>query len=219
MWGHIEKIFGLYSHYPDMYWVAKRYYEQSKEERTESYKPSYESALEELTEPYSRKSLYSYMEKFYYFPSYKCKVSVAWKISVPVPVTITMPKRWPYSEYVNYSMLRMMNFGLSSRVADKYYEHKRVKCPLEYRGASLGKFKVMGASVILSFGMILSLIVLAYEILYYYLSNILFEKRELAAFNSPKSLDGSLKSFCARWGPVSKRHDSLFRSELSKLLL
>ncbi len=155
-WRQIESVFRLYGNDPnnDVYWMGQRYFDQ---DNSDTYHEIYKSALDALNVPYSKKCLLSYMEKFQNYPEYKCLVSVAWQATTIVKQTMATFRHSPYTEFINYLILRRSDSGVIKRVKKKEGDElKSMACPIQYKGSSLFFSKVLGAAIVLIFGMCLS---------------------------------------------------------------
>ncbi len=223
IYSQIDRIFKQFGHYPNTYWIAKSYYER---DHSNSFFHSYEEALESLSSPYSKMALFSFVEKYYAFPKYRCLISIAWHKIRPVPLTMTLLKGSPYHKIMNTVFIKgMMDFGFLSRIARRNYGRKDLTCPVTVKGAPLGPFKVLGAYMAYALGVSLSLALLILEVGWTQVSSI------LSYFNSRKlkrnlSLDESeygsrFANVCQTWGPIPSqpRQQNMFMSELQELLV
>ncbi len=80
VWPKIKRLLHMYRHYPDLNMISKQYHEQ---DNTNTYQ-LFEPALQQIIQPYSRKTLYNYEEKYQFYSAYKCSVVVAWKRAFPI---------------------------------------------------------------------------------------------------------------------------------------
>ncbi len=211
----------MFGHYPNMYWISKSYYER---DHSNSFYKSYEDALEALAGPYSQMALFSFVEKFFAFPEYKCLISVAWRRSSSTPLSMSMRKRSPYHKIMNYAYLKRMDSGFMSRIARRLYGKVDAPCPVTVKGTSLGPSKVLGVYMIYTFGACVSLLLLAIEVCWMKISKIFFSHKgkivdiELDLYN--KDFEQVFTTFCLSYGPLPSQpyYQKMFSSELQNIL-
>ncbi len=205
-----------FSHYPEIYWVGKAYYEH---DHSDSYFASYTNALEELTKPFARKCLFTYTEKFKHYPEYKCKISITWENHSPPILTMAMPKNWEYSGLIRHSMLRRMDSGTVNRIAAKYYKGQDMPCPVEVRGTSLGLYKVLGSTIVFAFGICLALATLLCEILRNYFTRKITPCYGSADQEPETTFEEAIRLVCIAWGPKTSSYMQSFEEELKDVII
>ncbi len=212
-------LLNRYKTYPDINTVRKTFL---KQDNSDTLVKPYTRALQQVAEPYSRKSLFNYEEKYSFFSEYKCSVVVAWKRGYPIFLTLPFRMDWPYGDLFNFAILRSINHGFLKMFQEKYYGGNFVTCPSNFKGTPLGLFKLLGMFAVLGIGSGLSLAILVIEVAYHWcqVNRTLLWNPPTKTKDAPIKNDFqvALRQACVIYGPASIKKGKAFDKELKQLV-
>ncbi len=217
-------MFKLYRQHNDVNTIANHYYkDRDYGDTSGAYYKSFQDAVQELTRPYSRKAFFVFAEKFQFYNSQACKISVAWKRSYPILLAIPMRMDFPYRDLINYTILKRINQGFLSKIRDDYYGSKDTNCGVEVQGAVFDLVKVFGIFICLACGMCLAVLLFLMEMFRKCLSRLCLVAQSgksclLVEETSEIIFEQELRALMANWGPAIVKDRKDFENDVRFLI-